>query len=94
MGYYRRFIPNFSKVAKPLNILLQNLEGTSNQKKKFKIQWGSEQQEAFEMLQRLCTEAQYWHMQISKLNLSFTLMPVVMDTGKCYTKTKMVKGGL
>ena len=26
--YYRRFIPNFSKVAKPLNKLLQNLEGT------------------------------------------------------------------
>ena len=28
-----RFTPNFSKVAKPLNILLQNLEGTSHQKK-------------------------------------------------------------
>ena len=26
VGYYRRFIPNFPKVAKPLNILLQNLE--------------------------------------------------------------------
>ena len=57
VGYYRRFIPNFSKVAKPLNILLQNLEGTTNQKKKFKVQWGPEQQEAFENLQRLCTEA-------------------------------------
>ena len=57
VGYYKRFIPNFSKVAKPLNILLQNLEGTSNQKKKFKVQWGSEQQEAFKTLQRLCTEA-------------------------------------
>ena len=57
MSYYRRFIPNFSKVAKPLNTLLQNLEGTSHQKKKFKVNWGSEQQEAFETLQRLCTEA-------------------------------------
>ena len=57
MGYYRRFIPNFSKVAKPLNIFLQNVEGTSNQKKKFKVEWGPEQQEAFETLQRLCTEA-------------------------------------
>ena len=38
--YYRRFIPTFSKVAKPLNKLLQNLEGTSNQKKKFKVHWG------------------------------------------------------
>ena len=58
VSYYRgRFIPNFSKVAKPLNTLLQNLEGTANQKKKFKVNWGPEQQEAFETLQRLCTEA-------------------------------------
>ena len=57
VSYYRRFIPNFSKVAKPLNTLLQNLEGTSNQKKKFKVNWGPEQQEVFETLQRLCTEA-------------------------------------
>ena len=55
--YYRRFIPNFSKVAKPLNILLQNLEETFHQKRKFKVNWGPEQQEAFETLQRLCTEA-------------------------------------
>ena len=33
------------------------MEGTSNQKKKFKVHWGPEQQEAFETLQRLCTEA-------------------------------------
>ena len=56
VSYYRRFIPNFSKVAKPLNKLLQNLEGTPSQKKKFMVCWGPEQQEAFEALQRLCTE--------------------------------------
>ena len=44
VSYYRRFIPNFSKVAKPLNQLLQNLEGTPSQKKKFKDYWGPEQQ--------------------------------------------------
>ena len=54
VSYYRRFIPNFSKVAKPLNQLLQNLEGSPSQKK-FKVHWGPEQQEAFEALQRLCT---------------------------------------
>ena len=37
VSYYRRFTPNFSKVAKPLNQLLQNLEGTPSQKKKFKV---------------------------------------------------------
>ena len=57
VSYYWRFIPTFSKVAKPLNTLLQNLEGTPHQKKKFKVNWGPEQQEAFETLQRLCTEA-------------------------------------
>ena len=57
VSYYRRFIPNFSRVAKPLNKLLQNLEGTPSQKKKFKVHWGPEQQEAFETLQRLCTES-------------------------------------
>ena len=57
VSYYRRFIPSFSKVSKPLNKLLQNLEGTPSQKKKFKVHWGPEQQEAFETLQRLCTES-------------------------------------
>ena len=57
VSYYRRFIPSFSKVAKPPNKLLQNLEGTPSQKKKFKVYWGPEQQKAFETLQKLCTES-------------------------------------
>ena len=57
VSYYRRFIPNFSKVATPINKLLQNVEGKPSQKKKFKVCWGPEQQEAFETLQRLCTES-------------------------------------
>ena len=56
VSYYRRFIPNFSREAKPLNKILQNLEGTSNHKKKFKVHWAPEEQQAFETLQRLCTE--------------------------------------
>ena len=36
VSYYRRFIPNFSKVSKPLKMLLQNLEGTPSQKKNAK----------------------------------------------------------
>ena len=57
VSYYRRFIPHFSKVAKPLNQLLQILEGTPSQKKKFKVYWGPEQQEAFKNFQNLCTES-------------------------------------
>ena len=57
VSYYRRFVPNFSKVAKPLSKLLQNLQGTPSQMKKFRVCWEPEQQEAFETLQRLCTES-------------------------------------
>ena len=53
VSYYRRFIPNFSIVAKPLKKLLLNLEGTPSQKKMFKVYWQPHQQEAFETLQRL-----------------------------------------
>ena len=44
VSYYRRFISSFSKVAKPLNKLSQNLEGTPSQKKKFKVHCEPEQQ--------------------------------------------------
>ncbi|GKB47895.1 putative reverse transcriptase domain-containing protein [Tanacetum coccineum] len=45
-GYYRRFIKNFSKIAKPLTILTQ--------KNKTYV-WGKEQEEAFQILKdKLC----------------------------------------
>ncbi|GJT57547.1 putative reverse transcriptase domain-containing protein [Tanacetum coccineum] len=45
-GYYRRFIENFSKIAKPLTLL--------NQKNKTYV-WGNEQDEAFRILkEKLC----------------------------------------
>ncbi|GJV31178.1 putative reverse transcriptase domain-containing protein [Tanacetum coccineum] len=45
-GYYRRFIENFSKIAKPLTLLTQ--------KNKTYV-WGNEQDEAFHILkEKLC----------------------------------------
>ncbi|GJV75460.1 reverse transcriptase domain-containing protein [Tanacetum coccineum] len=45
-GYYRRFIENFSKIAKPLTLLTQ---------KNKKYVWGNEQGEAFRILkEKLC----------------------------------------
>ncbi|GJS34248.1 putative nucleotidyltransferase, ribonuclease H [Tanacetum coccineum] len=45
-GYYRRFIANFSKIAKPLTSLTQ---------KNQKYEWGKEQEEAFQTLKdNLC----------------------------------------
>ena len=47
-GYYRRFIPNFSKLAKPLTNLLKN---------DTRFEWTSAQEESFEILkQLLCKE--------------------------------------
>lgn len=46
-GYYRRFIENFSKIAKPLTLLTQ---------KTAKYNWRDEQEEAFQLLkQKLCS---------------------------------------
>ncbi|GJW84140.1 putative reverse transcriptase domain-containing protein [Tanacetum coccineum] len=45
-GYYRRFIENFSKIAKPLTLLTQNNK---------KYEWGDKQEEAFHILnEKLC----------------------------------------
>ncbi|GKG08231.1 putative reverse transcriptase domain-containing protein, partial [Tanacetum coccineum] len=45
-GYYRRFIANFSRIAKPLTLLTQ---------KNKKYVWGTEQEEAFQFLKsKLC----------------------------------------
>ncbi|GJU89316.1 putative reverse transcriptase domain-containing protein [Tanacetum coccineum] len=43
-GYYRRFIANFSRIAKPLTLLTQ---------KNKKYVWGAEQEEAFQLLKRV-----------------------------------------
>lgn len=47
-GYYRRFIPNFSKVSKPITELL---------KKGVKFDWSSECEEAFQKLKVFLTTA-------------------------------------
>jgi hypothetical protein len=47
-GYYRRFIPNFSKVAKPMTELL---------KKANKFEWNDKCEEAFQILKQSLTTA-------------------------------------
>ena len=47
-GYYRRFIPNFSKIAKPMNRILQKDE---------KFSWTPECEAAFHTLWTLLTTA-------------------------------------
>ena len=88
VNYYRRFIPNFSKVAKPLNKLLQNLEETPSQKKKFKVHWEPEQQEAFETLKGLCTESPVLAYADFKASLISTQMLVEMDLVLCFIRSR------
>ncbi|GJU47379.1 putative nucleotidyltransferase, ribonuclease H [Tanacetum coccineum] len=47
-GYYRRFIINFSKIAKPLTLLTQ---------KNQKFKWGDEQENAFQTLKDMLCDA-------------------------------------
>jgi hypothetical protein len=47
-GYYRRFIPNFSKIAKPMTQLLE---------KEAKFEWSLQCQEAFLTLKKQLTIA-------------------------------------
>ena len=47
-GYYRRFIPNFSRIAKPITGLLKN---------QTKFVWSTECEEAFQTLKKLLTTA-------------------------------------
>ncbi|GJT58648.1 putative nucleotidyltransferase, ribonuclease H [Tanacetum coccineum] len=47
-GYYRRFITNFSKIAKPLTLLTQ---------KNKKFEWGDEQENAFQTLKDMLCDA-------------------------------------
>jgi hypothetical protein len=48
VGYYRQFIPNFSKIAKPMTQLLE---------KEVKFQWSPQCEKAFLILKKLLTTA-------------------------------------
>ena len=53
-NYYRRFIKNYAKVARPLNALIS---GENASKKKRLIEWSDDCQKAFDELKKLCTSA-------------------------------------
>ena len=51
-NYYRRFIKDYAKVAKPLNMLIS---GENASKKRKPIKWNNDCQKAFDKLKELCT---------------------------------------
>ena len=62
-GYYRRFVRNFAKIAKPLYDEISTKDGekrgtiSARAGKKTRIDWGPEQQEAFDKLKELIVTA-------------------------------------
>lgn len=55
-GYYRRFVPGFAKVARPLNLLLVGIPNDKRLGRRL-LSWSGEAQAAFENLKRTLTEA-------------------------------------
>ena len=51
-NYYRRFIKDYAKVAKPLNT---HISGENASKKRKPIEWNNDCQKAFDKLKELCT---------------------------------------
>ena len=58
VGYYRRFIKGFSKIAKPLYAFTKGLESQSKRVAQGTIvTWGEEEQRAFDQLKQACITA-------------------------------------
>ena len=56
VGFYRRFIPQFSKVARPLHEAIPKTSGLKRRQiKNMPFEWGPSQQKAFEELIELCS---------------------------------------
>jgi hypothetical protein len=69
-GYYRRFIPNFSKIDKPMTKLLE---------KDDKFRWSPQCEEAFLTLKKLLTTAPV--LAQPDIDKSFDVYCDVSDTG-------------
>jgi hypothetical protein len=60
-SFYRRLVPRFAELAKPLTELT---------KKDIPFKWGDRQQEAFSKLKRSCARTRSWHIRTSTPRLS------------------------
>ena len=49
IGHFRKYVPNFSKIAEPLHLLLKRTDGQSNSSNSL-ISWGETQQKALDQL--------------------------------------------
>ena len=52
-NYYRKFVYKYAQIARPLNKLIF---GENAKKKHKKVEWGNEQEQAFQQLKEVCTK--------------------------------------
>ena len=92
VGYYRRFIKGFSKVTLPLRKLLIGLESQGKKAAKHTpVNWGEEEQIAFDTLKSLCCKAPILTYPNYKLPfLSYILIVVLKDMEQFFIKSRMV----
>ena len=86
-NYYRRFIKNYAKVARPLNALIS---GENDSKKKKMIEWNSECQRTLMSLKGYARQHQSWCMSTTKGNSSCIQMRVSLGWEGCCIK-RMIK---
>lgn len=89
-GYYRRFVPEFAKVARPLNALLV---GIPNDKwmGSSPISWSAGAQAAFDNLKSVLTEARSLLMLIFLSPLFCIRMPATKGWEQLWPKSRKVK---
>jgi hypothetical protein len=80
VGYYRRFIEGFSKIAMPMTSLMEKGREFKRDEKC---------QESFDQLKKRLMSPQCWLCQIYRRDLTFIVMHVVKDLGVCLCKKDM-----
>ena len=66
-GFFRRFIKNYARIAKPLNDIL---EGEASKLKSEAVTLPPDALDAFEELKMCCMMAPYWLLQTSRRNFN------------------------
>ena len=65
VGYYRKYVPNFASIPKPLSRLTA---------KGVPFEWSDEAAEAFVKLRQALVESPFWHTLITRRSTSWTQM--------------------
>ena len=79
VGYYRRFIKNFSRITKPIREVITGLENQSKRTaKKTYIIWTDAADTALNILRQCVSVHLFWHIQITNYHLLYIQTVVLM----------------